>query len=48
MQKLDKEFPEYDWKKNKAYPTKKHKAAIKIFGLTPYHRVTFKIGRAHV
>lgn len=42
MLKLDLEFPEYDWKKNKAYPTKKHKAAIKIFGLTSYHRVTFK------
>ncbi|MEA4936506.1 MAG: ribonuclease HII [Paludibacter sp.] len=42
MQQLDKEFSEYDWKKNKAYPTKRHKAAIKTFGLTPYHRVTFK------
>lgn len=42
MQQLDKEFSGYDWKKNKAYPTKRHKAAIKIFGLTPYHRVTFK------
>lgn len=42
MQKLGREFPEYDWKKNKAYPTKKHKEAIKKFGLTPYHRITFK------
>lgn len=42
MRVLDLEFPTYDWKKNKAYPTKKHKAAIKEFGLTPYHRLTFK------
>lgn len=42
MRNLDSEFPQYDWKKNKAYPTKKHKAAIKEFGKTPYHRLTFK------
>jgi ribonuclease HII len=42
MRNLDTEFPQYDWKKNKAYPTKKHKAAIKEFGKTPYHRLTFK------
>lgn len=39
---LDKQFPEYDWKQNKAYPTKKHKAAIREFGVTDYHRLTFK------
>jgi ribonuclease HII len=42
MRNLDSEFPQYDWKKNKAYPTKRHKAAIKEFGKTPYHRLTFK------
>jgi len=42
MRNLDREFPQYDWKKNKAYPTKRHKAAIKEFGKTPYHRLTFK------
>lgn len=42
MMALDQEFPQYNWKKNKAYPTKQHKAAIKEFGLTPYHRITFK------
>jgi len=42
MMALDQEFPQYNWKKNKAYPTKQHKAAIKTFGLTPYHRLTFK------
>lgn len=42
MYELDKQFPEYDWKQNKAYPTKKHKAAIRKFGATDYHRLTFK------
>lgn len=42
MHTLDNEFPEYDWKQNKAYPTKKHKAAIKLHGQTTYHRLTFK------
>lgn len=42
MCELDKQFPEYDWKQNKAYPTKKHKAAIRKFGATDYHRLTFK------
>ncbi len=42
MSSLDKEFPEYNWKQNKAYPTKKHKAAIQLHGQTTYHRLTFK------
>ena len=42
MVALDHDFPQYGWIKNKAYPTKKHKAAIKKFGLTSYHRITFK------
>lgn len=42
MYELDKQFPEYDWKQNKAYPTRKHKAAIREFGVTDYHRLTFK------
>ncbi|MEA4976491.1 MAG: ribonuclease HII [Paludibacter sp.] len=42
MYELDKQFPEYDWKQNKAYPTNKHKAAIREFGVTDYHRLTFK------
>lgn len=40
---LDKEFPEYGWKINKAYPTKKHREAIKLHGTTPYHRITFNL-----
>ena len=42
MYRLHDQFPQYDWKQNKAYPTKKHKAAIQEFGVTDYHRLTFK------
>jgi ribonuclease HII len=42
MCKLDQQFQAYDWKQNKAYPTKKHKAAIREYGTTAYHRLTFK------
>ncbi|WP_456420545.1 ribonuclease HII [Lutibacter sp.] len=43
MQKLDKEFPQYFWKKNKGYPTKQHRNAIREFGITNYHRKSFKL-----
>jgi len=43
MNQLDLEFPHYDWKGNKGYPTKKHRAAIKAYGTTPHHRMTFKL-----
>lgn len=43
MEKIHEEFPMYNWKKNKGYPTKDHRAAIKEFGATPYHRVSFKL-----
>lgn len=43
MNQLHKEFPLYDWLKNKGYPTKKHRAAIKEYGPTPHHRMTFKL-----
>ena len=43
MGKLDDEFPGYDWKKNKGYPTKAHRAAIEKLGATPYHRQSFKL-----
>lgn len=43
MLKIDKEFPEYAWSKNKGYPTKEHRLAIKKYGITPYHRKTFKL-----
>jgi ribonuclease HII len=43
MQALDAKFPGYDWNKNKAYPTVKHRAAIRLLGTTPYHRLTFDL-----
>ncbi len=43
MAKIHQEFPMYNWKKNKGYPTKEHRAAIRKFGVTNYHRKTFKL-----
>ena len=43
MQRLHTEFPVYDWNKNKAYPTLKHRAGIKAFGTTPYHRMSYDL-----
>lgn len=43
MGKLAEEYPQYDWKSNKGYPTKKHRDAIRKFGTTPYHRRTFNL-----
>lgn len=43
METLHEEFPVYNWKQNKGYPTREHKAAILKHGLTPYHRKSFKI-----
>mgnify|MGYP001428733123 CR=1 FL=1 len=43
MQKIDKEFPHYYWKQNKGYPTKQHRNAIRAFGVTNYHRKTFRL-----
>ncbi|MCX6279861.1 MAG: ribonuclease HII [Bacteroidetes bacterium] len=42
MQQIHHEFPEYDWHTNKGYPVKKHREAIRKFGLTPYHRLSFR------
>jgi len=43
MEKIDKEFPQYNWKKNKGYPTKEHRNGIRAFGITKYHRKTFRL-----
>ncbi len=43
MLNLDKIYPEYQWKKNKGYPTKEHRKAIEIHGITPLHRKTFRL-----
>lgn len=43
MEKIHKEFPDYAWDKNKGYPTKQHRAAIKEFGVTEHHRKSFRL-----
>lgn len=43
MKHLAQEFPQYDWLSNKGYPTKKHREAIRQYGITPYHRKTFNM-----
>ncbi len=43
MEKLHEEFPAYDWKTNKGYPTKKHRAAILKHGATIHHRMGFNL-----
>tara|TARA_R110002124_G_scaffold112530_5_gene266677 strand:- start:364 stop:963 length:600 start_codon:yes stop_codon:yes gene_type:complete len=43
MEKLHQEFPMYNWKQNKGYPTKQHRNAIREFGITSYHRKTFRL-----
>ncbi|MFV8225012.1 ribonuclease HII [Christiangramia aquimixticola] len=43
MEEIHEEFPMYNWKKNKGYPTKEHREAIKEHGITKYHRKSFKL-----
>ena len=43
MKKIHQEFPMYNWAKNKGYPTKEHRNAIREFGATIHHRKTFKL-----
>ena len=43
MKDLSEEFPQYSWKSNKGYPTKKHREAIKKFGTNKYHRKSFRL-----
>jgi len=43
MQIIAKEFPNYYWEKNKGYPTKQHRNGIREFGITKYHRKTFRL-----
>ena len=43
MQKIHAEYPMYNWGKNKGYPTKEHRIAIKIHGASAYHRNSFKL-----
>lgn len=43
MYRLHEEFPQYGWNVNKGYPTKAHREAIENYGVTPYHRVSFRL-----
>ena len=43
MNKIHEEFPMYNWKQNKGYPTKEHREAIRKYGPTKYHRMTFRL-----
>lgn len=43
MDRLAEEYPMYDWLSNKGYPTKKHREAIKEYGVTPYHRMSYNL-----
>ena len=43
MDRLAREYPQYGWTDNKGYPTKAHREAIERYGITPYHRKSFKL-----
>jgi len=43
MRKIDLEYPMYNWKQNKGYPTLEHRAAIGKYGISKYHRKSFKL-----
>lgn len=46
MRRLDSEFPQYGWAHNMGYPTAEHYAALRQYGPTPYHRMTFRLDAA--
>jgi ribonuclease HII len=43
MKQLHEEFPHFNWQRNKGYPTKEHREAIRKFGSCKYHRKSFKL-----
>lgn len=43
MERIHEEYPMYNWKKNKGYPTKEHRDAIRKYGITKYHRKSFRL-----
>jgi len=44
MRQLSKEYPQYGWDQNMGYPTRQHYEALRQYGPTPYHRMTFRLG----
>ena len=43
MEEIHLDFPDYNWKKNKGYPTKEHRNAIRAIGISFHHRKTFRL-----
>ncbi len=43
MEEIHEEYPMYNWNKNKGYPTKEHREAIRKYGVSPYHRKSFRL-----
>ena len=43
MNALALEYPQYDWASNKGYPTRRHREAIRMHGITPYHRKSYNL-----
>ena len=43
MERLAEDYPQYGWAVNKGYPTKAHRLAIAEYGVTPHHRLTFRL-----
>ena len=43
MNRLADDYPQYDWRQNKGYPTRKHREAIRQYGITPYHRKSYNL-----
>ncbi|WP_297518166.1 ribonuclease HII [Flavobacterium sp.] len=43
MNRIHEEYPMYQWNKNKGYPTEEHRDAIRQYGITPYHRKSFRL-----
>ena len=43
MDRLDEEFPMYDWRSNKGYPTRRHREGIRLHGISPYHRKSYHL-----
>ena len=43
MDRLAEQYPQYDWRSNKGYPTKRHRQAIRDYGPTPYHRMSYNL-----
>ena len=43
MDSIAKEYPYYDWQKNKGYPTRAHREGIRLHGTSPYHRMSYNL-----